>query len=259
MNSALERNLEKLGLSEKEAKVYLATLELGQATVQQIAKKAEVQRPTAYVLLDSLIKDGLVTNVDVGKKTLFAAETPEQLDRLIKKEEVELKEKYDRLEEIIPELKALFNLSENKPKVKFYAGKEGIIAIQEEFTRVAETQKQDMVGFTPLDELFKAFPDYEETYSKKRAESQIVSRVIYTRAPGPIANATSPTKKREARYIPKDKFPFTSSVTVYGEEYLVLISYGAQLLGVAIQSKDIASTFRTIFELAWKASEEYNK
>lgn len=41
----LERVLEKFGLSEKEAKIYLATLELGQATVQQIAKKAGLVRP----------------------------------------------------------------------------------------------------------------------------------------------------------------------------------------------------------------------
>ncbi|MEK7498433.1 MAG: helix-turn-helix domain-containing protein [Patescibacteria group bacterium] len=259
MNSSLERSLEKLGLSEKEAKVYLATLELGQATVQQIAKKAEVQRPTAYVLLDSLIKDGLVTNVEVGKKTLFAAETPEQLDRLIKKEETELKEKYDRLEEIIPELKALFNLSENKPKVKFYAGKEGIIAMQEEFLRIAHTFKEETVGFTPLDELFKVFPDYASTYSKERSSRKLHTKVIYTRNEGPLPEATNEESQREARYIPKDKFPFTSSVTVYGQDHLTLISYGEQLMGVVIQSHDIATTFRTIFSLAWKASEEYNK
>ena len=42
----LDKELQKIGLSEKEAKVYLAALELGQASVQNIARKAEVNRAT---------------------------------------------------------------------------------------------------------------------------------------------------------------------------------------------------------------------
>ncbi|MDE1970775.1 MAG: TrmB family transcriptional regulator [Patescibacteria group bacterium] len=259
MNTPLERNLEKLGLSEKEAKVYLATLELGQATVQHIAKKAEVQRPTTYVILDSLMKNGLVTTAESGKKTLFSAESPEQLDRLLEKEKADIALKHTYLQEIIPELKALFNLTENRPKVKFYEGKEGIIAMQEEFLRLAETVTEEIVGFTPLDELLRVFPNYESTYSKERSNKKLRNKVIYTRAEGPLTGATSENVLREARYIPKDKFPFTSSVTVYGQDYLVLISYGEQLLGVTIQSNDIASSFRVIFNLAWDAAEQYNQ
>ncbi len=258
MHSSLERNLEKLGLSEKEAKVYLATLELGQAPVQQIAKKAEIQRPTAYVILDSLMKNGFVTTVEVGKKTLFSAESPEQLDRFLKKEQENLNAKYKHLEEIVPELKALFNLAENRPRVKFYEGKEGIIAMQEEFLRVAQGYKEETIGFTPLDELFKVFPNYEATYSKERSSKQVRTKVIYTRGEGPISHASSEESLREARYVPKDRFPFTSSMTVYGPDHLVIVSYGEQLLGVAIQSKDIATTFRIIFELAWDSAQRYN-
>lgn len=56
-----EKILQELGLTEIEAKIYLASLELGTDTVLKIAKKAEVKRPTAYIALDSLFSKGFVS------------------------------------------------------------------------------------------------------------------------------------------------------------------------------------------------------
>lgn len=42
----LENKLKELGLADKEARVYLASLELGSDTVQNIAKKSGVNRAT---------------------------------------------------------------------------------------------------------------------------------------------------------------------------------------------------------------------
>ena len=66
----LEQELQKIGLSEKEAKVYLAAMELGQAPVQKIAQKAKVNRATTYVILEGLQKKGVITTVDHEKKRL---------------------------------------------------------------------------------------------------------------------------------------------------------------------------------------------
>ena len=40
----LEKILKNIGLNEKEAKIYLALLELGKSKVPEIAKKAELKR-----------------------------------------------------------------------------------------------------------------------------------------------------------------------------------------------------------------------
>ena len=70
--------LKKFGLSEKEARVYLAALELGQASVQDIAKKSAVNRATTYLMIESLEKRGLMYKLIKNKKKLFAADTPER-------------------------------------------------------------------------------------------------------------------------------------------------------------------------------------
>ena len=63
----LEFKLKELGLAEKEAKVFLASLELGSSAVQEIAKKAEINRATTYVIIEKLMKKGLMSSVG-GKR-----------------------------------------------------------------------------------------------------------------------------------------------------------------------------------------------
>jgi|SRR3989344_829968 len=67
-----EKELQALGLSEKEAKVYLAALVLGPDTVQNIAKKAGINRPTAYLQIESLKEKGIISEVEKDKKILLA-------------------------------------------------------------------------------------------------------------------------------------------------------------------------------------------
>ena len=56
----------KFGLSEKEASVYIALLELEVAVVQEIASAAGINRSSTYVVLEALQKRGLV-NTNAGR------------------------------------------------------------------------------------------------------------------------------------------------------------------------------------------------
>src|SRR6185436_5706207 len=102
-----EAELKKLGLKDKEAAVYLSCLQLGPSPVQPIARKAKVVRATTYVVLESLMNRGLITKYKEGKKTLFSAEPPRQLMRLLEKEREDIQEKQRELEHILPELQVI--------------------------------------------------------------------------------------------------------------------------------------------------------
>ena len=73
-----ENVLKQTGLTEKQAKIYLACLELGQAKVPEIAKKAEIKRTTAYGILDELVSLGLVNYSQKNKQKLYRAGNPDQ-------------------------------------------------------------------------------------------------------------------------------------------------------------------------------------
>ena len=67
---ALETELKKLNFSDKEARVYLALLELGEAPVQKIAEKAKVNRATTYVILESLKKKTAARTIKKQKRKI---------------------------------------------------------------------------------------------------------------------------------------------------------------------------------------------
>ena len=250
--------LEKLGLSEKEAKVYLASLELGAETVQNIARKAQVNRATTYVILESLAKKGLATTFDKGKKTFFTAESPEQLDLLLRKVEEDAALKRAELEKSLPELKAIFNLAGNKPKIKFYEGKTGIMSMQDDFFRNAK-ENTDIYIFSALDNITETFPSIEKKQASDRVSRKINANIIYTNASGPIEDSTNKKEMRIARYIPKDKFPFSSSISIIPNQKIKITKYDNNFIGIMINNKEIANTFKAIFDLAWEAAEKYNQ
>lgn len=67
-----------LGLSEKEAGIYVALYKLGEATSYEVAKESGIKRPTVYMLMESLRKKGLVLVVPHAKKQIFVAKNPRE-------------------------------------------------------------------------------------------------------------------------------------------------------------------------------------
>lgn len=252
----LEQTLKQLGLSDKEARVYLAILELGMDKVQTIARKAGVNRPTTYVILENLAKIGLVSQSPESKKFLFSAEPPSRLKILIKQKEAELEEKTKTLEQYIPHLEALFNLSENKPSVKYYEGKEGLKALQEYLISLPD--KKEFWSFTPLDEVIAAFPDFEKDIVEPREKQEYPTTIIYTNKIGRSEEFEKSRPLRKVRYLPYEKFPFTVSV-VTSQETVQILKFTGGFAGILIENKEVAKTFKAIFDLSWEAAEKYNR
>ncbi len=106
----LNKELEKIGLNKKEAKVYLACLELFESTIGQISRKSGVKRTTVYDVVDSLKKKGLLSSLSKNQRTYYYAENPKKLER-------SLDEKKQILENAMPELMSLANMLDKKPKI----------------------------------------------------------------------------------------------------------------------------------------------
>jgi len=242
-----EKELETLGLSEKEAKVFLASLELGPDTVQNIAKKSGINRPTVYVQIESLKKRGLMSEVEKGKKVLYTAESPERISSLLNALEKELDFKKIEIKRILPGLQELFSFAGEKPKVRFYEGMEGFNAVYEDFLK---TKDKKIESFVNLDKLFNLFPRHEDEYTSRRIKKGIKSYVIYTRKEGPIEGATENKKLRMAKFIDEEKLPIAADLTIY-ESKVAIIAYKVNPVAVIIENKEIADTTRAIFYLIW--------
>ncbi len=255
----LEKELQKLGLSDKEAKVYLASMELGPSPVQAIASKAGVNRATTYVMIESLIGRGLMSSFEKGKKKFFTAESPEQLVELLHKEEVEAKEKTRQLMDLLPELKILFAAAEEKPRVKFFEGVEGFKVMQDDILGSKHDVQDEIVA---LDELYKIFPpgpdDFRHKMVEKVKKHGVGIRTIYTSEKGKILSLKDEGGKKERRFIPPEKFPFATEIVIYGNKAAFGVCRG-KIIGVIVESKEINEALKALFNLAWDGAEKYQK
>lgn len=242
--------LKKIGLSDKEAKVYVALLELGKASVQDIAKKAEVNRATTYLMIESLQARGLAYKAQVGKRTHFAANSPEKLTHVLDAKRKKLEDEAEEIKDLLPELKALYADSPEKPKIRFYEGKEGI---KEILNDTLESGVKEILEIYTSDYVRTVLKDEEKgAIMRRRVEKGIRVRAIYTRSDGPHAE---PPPLSELRYVSGDRFPILSDIIVYGDR-IALFAFQGKQIGIIIENPALAKTFETIFELAWIGSGE---
>ena len=134
----LTEPLKNLGLSEKEVLVYLALLQIGTATPYQIAKKAGVKRPTAYVIAEELVKKGLIIHIPGEEKKLYIAKKP---DAFFEEQE----EKLLAARKILPELRSYQKNVTEKPSILYFEGLDGLN--QAYAYRQKELHGKKIIGF----------------------------------------------------------------------------------------------------------------
>jgi sugar-specific transcriptional regulator TrmB len=251
----LDKELQKLGLSDKEAKVYLSSLELGPSPVQVIAQKAGVNRATTYVMIESLISRGLMSSFEKGKKRYFTAESPDQLMTLLKKEEAEIETKIKQLEDVIPELKMVFASADEKPKVRFFEGVDGGRVIQED---ILNSKFDSMEEILFIDDFYKIFPPHEKDHRHNSARKfkDIPLKTIYTSKIYKKLLSGEEWVNHNVRRLPFEKFPYPVDITIYGKKVAIVVCQN-KAIGVIIESEEIAKALRAIFNLAWEATEKY--
>lgn len=247
----LEKDLQDIGLNEKEAKVYLASLELGQSTVQDIAKKADVNRATTYFIIESLMKSGLMSSFHKGKKQYFVAADPDRLSDILKQEKTRIEKNELNLKKFLPQLESIASRHEG-PVVKYYEGKEGLLTMSEELLRKA---KSDIMMAYSVDAVNSVFTEKErESARERRVGKGVKTKVIYTYKDGILES----TADGERRKVPMEKFPLNCDIAIY-DDYVRIASLGKRLVGIVIEDKEIANSLRSIFKLAWEAAEKYKK
>lgn len=239
--------LKNIGLTDNEAKVYLAMLELGPSSVLEIAAKAGINRPTAYFQIEVLKKMGLVSTTEKGSKQVFVAESPEQLEFIISRESKVLEHKKLELSKVLPELKTLFNLADDKPLIRYFEGREGLIRMQDEFLKCKE---KEIYAISSLDDVLKVFPDHPDSYSPRRVQKKIHSKLIYTTSRGAFLKEKDKKMLRESKFVSPSKLPFSSDITIYDDKVAIAALKGT-ISGTIIQHKEIANSFKGLFRMSW--------
>lgn len=235
------QDLMEAGLKEKEARVYMSILELGEANIAQISLKSSINRSTVYLMLRALKEKGLIRGVKKNR-TLFYAEDPRKmLDDLEKKKLM--------LEKAMPSILASFAFIDKKPEIKYFEGEKGI---KEVFEDILRTPDQEMLSWysNKYKEFFdeKFFFDY---FIPERKRKKIWLRTIYPEETSMRALAANNTEQlRQSKFVANNKFDLESELCLYEKNKIGIISYKDKF-GVVISSQSTFNTLKSIFEVMW--------
>lgn len=247
--------LRQIGLNEKESAVYNASLSEGKATVEQIAKAAQLVRTSTYTQVESLMKKGLMTSYVVGKKTYYVAEAPTNLSRLLDSQESQTKTGRDILSTLLPELLDTYTKkSGDKPAIRFFPGKEGLITMREE---VLKMDGKELLIVSNYDGLLKVFSTSErDAFSKRRHEKDISTRILYSKNPTTDPKVDYKLKTfhpTNIRILPLTTSELAFDIYIYDDK-ICLSSFDDELWGIMIIGKAVNESIRLLFEVAWISS-----
>lgn len=238
-----EKTLIKYGLNEKQAKVYLATLELGSSSVHQISKKANLARSTCYEVLEYLLNKSLVSTYRKKNIKYYSAEDPRKMVDMAT-------EKVEVLKKALPQFNALYGQASARPTVRFYQGKQGMKLILAEILKEAH----ELLCFTSADDLFSALNEEMPDFVKKRISKKIPIRVILRDSAKAQERKKLATQElRQVKIISPD-YEYHGLIYVWGTK-IAMFSFDKDLTALVIESKELSNVQKTMFELMWGSIE----
>lgn len=254
MSESLIQELKKLNLTEKEARVYLALLELGPATPYKIAKRSRLKRPTAYVIAEELVEKGLIIQMTGEKTRMYIARSPESYI-----EDVE--QRVREAKKVLPELNALQRKQSDKPNILYFEGVEGVKQAYE--YKLKDFKGKEIVGFfaraNELDERLNT--EVFIPWNENKVKNDITVRGFLVDDPklAPYQKFFGTERgKILPKFLPESVYSADCSIESFDGGVRIVIMRSKQ--AIVIESYEVAKAVKQIFELLWKKTEgEYDE
>jgi len=166
----LKSLLRDIDFTDKQASVYLALLELGEAAKADLARKAKIKRPTLYLILEQLEEKLAIVKRHDGPREFIRAVSPyalaSQRDRVTHK-----------FVRNIPELLSVAAQSTSAPKLVPILGAEDVVSSMNDRLN----SRTELLFWADRNLQFSHHQlvlDYQIPYRKKRVERGIWTRGI---------------------------------------------------------------------------------
>lgn len=239
--------LEEFGLSEAEARVYLALLEIGSTLAGPVIKKTGLHRGTTYQILQRLKEKGLVSSIIKDKKQYFGPVSPDRLMDI-------LKEREEKLQSILPSLNAKLKASKEKQEVTVYYGVKGVRSAMDKM--LEELNPNGEYFDFGVSGLFREIMGgYWDLWQKKKRKYGIKSYVIFNEELKEKNPELLKDYFGQARFHPKEYSSITDTM-IYKDTVLLVVWTAKPPVAIVIKNKDNAESYRNQFKLMWKSAKK---
>lgn len=235
----------QLGLSEKEADIYLALLSMGPSSVRTIAERTGINRGTTHDTLKMLRQRGLATYFHKRTRQFFVAKKPETLVDVIRDQQHTLTELERDAASIIPELKVRERQALSKPTVTFYEGSREIASVLKDVLASLEAAHERSYAVYSAADIRTHLYTHFSSFTAVRKKKNIRVRVI---ALGEGGTVTPPD---ERRWLTRKTGGATYTIIYANKVAFISVNASGAPIGVIVEEKATASTQRIIFDSLW--------
>ncbi|MDO8621627.1 MAG: helix-turn-helix domain-containing protein [bacterium] len=240
MDAAFLSVLTTNGFDEKEARVYVALLELGEAVVTDVARRAELKRSITYVLLHRLMERGFVSELPGRKVQRFTAVDPQRVV-------TNIQSNFNALKQLLPVLRAAHNVGVSRPRIEVFEGAEGVASVYHSFELGREGR-----FMAAMAQHEARFPTEVKRWIAGLRSGLITTRVRHLvpddAAGRRFALALKGVTTQVVRFLPKG---VNVSLDFGIVDDRVAITSFEPLYIVTMKSEPIATSMTTLFDLAW--------
>jgi sugar-specific transcriptional regulator TrmB len=239
MPSIVDETLQNLGIDEKQIKVYLAALELGKSSIQELSSKSGIKRTSIYNFLEEMKKNDLLLEIKNKNGTWLMPQDPKYL---LQKAQTQVKQ----ISAILPNLVNLFNQPSNKPKVTYFQGRRDLERAYDDLINAGETT----YGFSDYEKMFKAVDNkFLWEIPVRRTEKKIPFYCIAKDdATGRMVKTKDKEHLRETKLV--KNIQLDTEINIYGNKVMML-SFHSPFAGVIIQDRAISQSIKSIWKIMW--------
>jgi len=240
----LEKNLEKLGFSPSEIKVYLLLLRGEMSYANKISSETGINRTNVYEALDRLLSKGVISFITRNKIKWFEAKSMDALTSLLKEKESDFKKTQDSFLSDIRKIKKTLPTSKRSLEASIFVGRKGLKSI---FEDILETGKSISILAAEL-QLRKNLGAYFVRWHAKRAEKKIRHRAIFAKK---VKKNLTVFKLMKVKFV-DDEYVNPSTTIIYGNN-VVFIQWTDNPFAIKIPNKEIAKSHLNYFNLIWNS------
>ncbi len=193
----LVKQLVDSGLSDKAARIYALLITEGGAHPSSIALRTRLNRSTVYKVLTELTIQGLVNEIERGKKLYYSVESPNKLTRFVAHKAELARDQSERAGRLLPELLERFDAKGLRPRMRYFEGHDAVLSIYED--HIQKSKPYEMLAIANSADVLTFLP--EKFYARYRAAKARMH--VKTRGILPIDERSPASLKRCTATYPK--------------------------------------------------------
>ena len=239
-------------LTPEQIKVYSVLLQHKELPAGIIARKVELGRSFVYKIIDQLVELQLVEKIEQnGLVMRFKPVHPKRILELMAKKRENVEKSYELIEAELGKIISQYNLTENKPSLRFFEGLDGLRQVHKGIIAAKSDFK-----------LIRSFLDKKDSGQHEIIRNQVkkeVSLGLRKQIVGPLPDGQDTNipvlkQKDTDRFVNRkviDDLNIPTQIMIYGNK-VAITDYKNNVITTIIESESVKETFEKIFDFMYR-------